>query len=304
MPDTIFDIAIVGGGPSGMSAALYALRGGKKVLILEKDNFGGQIANSPRVENIPSIIEISGEEYASNLFDQITNLGVEFELEDVSKITKENELFKIETNYETHYAKSVILATGVKHRHIGVAREEELTGKGISYCAVCDGAFYKGKDVVVIGDANTALQYTILLSNYCKNVVICTLFDKFFADNILVERIKTKENISYFHNLSLVEFLGKEELSGLKFKDTKTNEEKTFNCDGVFIAIGQVPDNDKYANLVELEKGFIKVNQNMETKTPGLFASGDCTVKSVRQVVTACNDGAIAATMALRYLDN
>ena len=304
MPDKIYDIIIIGGGPSGMSAALYALRGGKSVLILEKENFGGQIANSPRVENIPSIKEISGVEYAGNLFDQISDLGVEFELEEVNKITKDKDIFTIETNYETHYAKAVILATGVKHRHIGIDREEELSGKGISYCAVCDGAFYKGKDVVVIGDANTALQYAILLSNYCNKVTICTLFDKFFADNILVERIKTKDNVTYFHNLSLKAFLGKEELNGLIFSNTKTNEEVTFSCQGAFIAIGQIPDNDKYSNLVDLNKGFIKVNQNMETKTPGLFASGDCTDKAVRQVVTACNDGAIAATMALRYLDN
>ena len=233
--DEIFDLLIVGGGPSGMTAALYALRGGKKVLIVEKNNFGGQIANSPRVENIPSIKEISGEEYASNLFDQISDLGVEFECEEVTKISKEDSLFKVETNYETHFAKSIIIATGVKHRHIGIDKEEEFIGHGLSYCAVCDGAFFKEKDVVVIGDANTALQYAILLSNYCKSVTICTLFDKFFADNILVERIKTKTNISYYHNLSLKEFVGDIDLKGLRFIDTKTNESKQFNCFSTFL---------------------------------------------------------------------
>ncbi len=304
MPNNIFDVIVIGGGPSGMTAALYALRGGKKVLIIEKDNFGGQIANSPRVENIPSIIEISGEQYASNLFDQIDNLGVEFEAEEVLEIQKQNNIFEVKTNYGTHFSKTVILSTGVKHRHIGVYKEEEFVGHGISYCAVCDGAFYKGKDVVVIGDANTALQYAILLTNYCKKVTICTLFDKFFADNILIERIKNKDNLEYFHNLSLKSFEGKNELTGLTFTNTKTNEEFKISCEGVFIAIGQIPDNERYKNVVDLNKGFIVVNEKMETKTPGLFASGDCTVKDVRQVVTACNDGAIAATMALRYLDN
>ncbi|MFA5283014.1 MAG: FAD-dependent oxidoreductase [Bacilli bacterium] len=297
------DIIIIGGGPSGMSAALYALRAGKSVLILEKENFGGQIANSPRVENYPSIKEISGIEFSNNLFEQILALGAKFELEEVERIEKNADIFVVKTNYDQHSAKSVIIANGVKHRHVGIAREEELAGKGISYCAVCDGAFYKNEDVILIGDANTALQYALLLSNYCRKVFVATLFDRFFADNILVERLKNKSNIEYRHNLSMKEFLGIDEITGAIFIDTKTREEIKYNAKAIFIAIGQIPDNDKYSNLVDLEKGYIVTNNKMETKTAGLFAIGDTRKKDVRQLVTATSDGAIGALSAIRYLN-
>lgn len=300
---SLHDVIIIGGGPAGMTAAIYALRGGKSVLIIEKNNFGGQIANSPRVENIPGTKEISGLDFASNLFDQISDLGVDFELEDVEGITKEDGIFTVKTNYGEHQGRSVIIATGVEHRHTGVAREEELTGKGISYCAVCDGAFYKGEEVVLIGDANTAMQYVLLLSNYCKKVTVCALFDHLFADQILIDQVNAKENVEVFFNKSLQEFKGEDELTGLRFVDTQTKEEFNVDCKACFIAIGQVPNNKKYENLVELNKqGFIIVNSAMETKTPGLYAAGDCCQKDVRQLATAFNDGAIAATKAIQYL--
>ncbi len=303
MPNNIYDVIIVGGGPAGMTAAIYSLRGGKKTLIIEKNNFGGQIANSPRVENIPGTKAISGLDFSSNLFDQISDLGVDFELEDVEGITKENDIFTVKTNYGEHFGKTVILATGVEHRHTGVAREEELTGKGISYCAVCDGAFYKGEEVCLIGDANTAMQYVLLLSNYCKKVTVCALFDHLFADQMLIDQVKSKENVEIFFNKSLQEFKGENEITGLRFVDTQTNEEFNVNCKAVFICIGQVPDNKKYENLVKLNsRGFIEVNASMETATPGLYAAGDCCSKEVRQLATAFNDGAVAATKAIQYL--
>ena len=302
MPN-LYDIIIIGGGPAGMTAAIYSLRGGKKTLIIEKNNFGGQIANSPRVENIPGTKEISGLEFSANLFDQISDLGVDFELEDVESISKENDIFTVKTNYSEHQGKAVIIATGVEHRHTGVAREEELTGKGISYCAVCDGAFYKGEEVALIGDANTAMQYTLLLSNYCKKVTVCALFDHLFADQMLIDRVNNTPNVEVHFNKSLKEFVGQDEIEGLVFTDTKTNEEFKVNCKAVFVCIGQIPNNKKYANLVELDsRGFIKVNENMETSTPGLYAAGDCTVKEVRQLATAFSDGAIAATKAIQYI--
>jgi Thioredoxin reductase len=298
-----YDIIVVGGGPAGMTAALYSLRNDRKVLVLEKENFGGQIAISPRLENFPSIKEISGMDFSNNLFEQITSLGAEFNLEDVLDIKKENDSFIVKTNYNTYSSKIVMLATGVKHRHMGIAREEELVGHGVSYCATCDGAFYKNEDVVVIGDANSALQYALMLSNYCKSIHICTLFDKWFADKLLVDQLSSKKNITYEHNLSLKSFDGEKELTGLTFVNTKTNEIKKFNCKGVFIAIGQIPDNKRFENLVDLDKnGFIITNDNMETKTPGLYAIGDCRQKDIRQVVTALNDGAIAAVIANKYL--
>lgn len=300
----MIDIIVIGGGAAGMTAALYAKRSGKSVKIFEKESFGGQIANSPKVENFPSIKEISGLELSNNMFEQIMDLGVEFECEDVLEVKKENDCFIVTTDYNTYLAKAVIIAAGVKHRTMGVEREEELVGKGVSYCAVCDGAFYKGKNVAVIGDANTALQYTLMLSDICNKVYLCMLFDKFFADQTLVNRLNDRNNIVVTKEILLKEFLGKDELTGLKFEHTKTNEPFSINCEAVFIAIGQVPNNERYSNLVDIdERGYI-VSTDTTTKTPGLYVAGDCRTKNVRQLTTAVGDGAIAAMNAVNYINN
>ena len=300
----MYDCIIVGCGPSGMTAALYLLRAGKSVLLLEKDSIGGQIAKSPRLENFPSIKSISGSDFSDQLFDQISSLGAEFELENVQEISKDVDVFRVKTDYNLYDAKTVIIAAGCTHRHLGLPREEELTGKGISYCAVCDGDFFRDQDVILIGDANTALQYAISLSDICKSVFIATLFDKFFADDILVERMKKIPNISYRNNLSAMEFLGQDEIEGVRFEDTKTNEEVILKGKGVFICVGQEPHNEPFKNLVELdEKGFILVDRLQRTKTSGLYAVGDCTQKAVRQVATAVSDGAVAAVDANNYLN-
>lgn len=300
----MIDIIVIGGGAAGMTAALYAKRSGKTVKIFEKESFGGQIASSPKVENFPSIKEISGLELSNNMFEQIMELGVEFECEDVLEIKQENDCFTVITDYNTYLAKSVIIAAGVKHRTINIQNEEELIGKGVSYCAVCDGAFYKGKNVAVIGDANTALQYTLMLSDICNKVYLCMLFDKFFADQTLVDRLKEKENIIITKEISLKEFLHKEELTGLRFENTKTSEELIFNVDACFIAIGQVPNNDRYKNLVDIDdKGYI-LSTDTTTKTPGIYVAGDCRTKQVRQLTTAVGDGAIAAMNAVNYINN
>lgn len=299
----MFDIIIVGGGPSGMTAALYALRSSKTVLILEKESFGGQIATSPRVENFPTHQSISGLQLSDLMFEQIMNLGANFELECVTDIQKNNQGFIVSTNYHTYESKTVIIANGVKHRRMNLANEEHLIGKGISYCAVCDGAFYKGQETYVIGDANSALQYALMLANYCPKVHLFTLFDRFFSDDILQKRVLTNNKIEVKHNLNLISYVGETQLEGLTFQDTKTKEIINFKTNNVFIAIGQIPNNDMFKNLVDLDNGYIVVDQNMETKTNGLFAIGDTRVKQVRQLVTACNDGAIAAVSALKYLD-
>ena len=300
----MIDIIVIGGGAAGMTAALYAKRSGKTVKIFEKESFGGQIASSPKVENFPSIKEISGLELSNNMFEQIMELGVEFECEDVLEIKQENDCFTVITDYNTYLAKSVIIAAGVKHRTINIPHEEELIGKGVSYCAVCDGAFYKGKDVAVIGDANTALQYTLMLSDICNKVYLCMLFDKFFADQTLVDRLKEKENIIITKEILLKEFLHKDELTGLKFENTKTNEEVIFNVDACFIAIGQVPNNERYKNLIDLDdKGYI-ISTDTTTKTPGIYVAGDCRTKQIRQLTTAVGDGAIAAINAVNYINN
>lgn len=298
----VYDSIIIGGGASGMTCALYLLRNEKKVLLLEKENFGGQIANSPKVENFPSIKEISGLDFSNNLFDQINDLGVEFELEDVLEINKEESLFKVKTNYNTYEAKTVVIANGVKHRTLNLPNEENLIGNGISFCAVCDGPMLKGKEAYLIGDANTALQYALLLSDYCSKVHMFTLFDKFFGDEMVIDKVNKKENIFVYRNMSLIEYKGENKLEGLVFENTVDKTKSEYKTDNVFIAIGQIPQNERFSNLVELDKGYILVNEKMETKTPNVFAVGDTRKKEVRQLVTACNDGAIAALNIIKYL--
>lgn len=298
----IYDSIIIGGGASGMTCALYLLRNEKKVLLLEKENFGGQIANSPKVENFPSIKEISGLDFSNNLFDQINDLGVEFELEDVLEINKENSIFVVKTNYNTYKAKTVVIANGVKHRTLNLPNEENLIGNGISFCAVCDGPMLKGKEAYLIGDANTALQYALLLSDYCSKVHMFTLFDKFFGDEMVIDKVNKKENIFVYRNMSLIEYKGENKLEGLVFENTVDKTKSEYKTDNVFIAIGQIPQNERFSNLVELDKGYILVNEKMETKTPNVFAVGDTRKKEVRQLVTACNDGAIAALNIIKYL--
>lgn len=296
------DVIIIGGGPAGMSAALYLRRSNKSVLILEKENFGGQIANSPKVENFPTHKEISGLELSDMMFNQISDLGVEFELEDVLNVVKVDNVFKVTTNYNVYESRAVIVANGVKHRLMGLPKEQEFIGNGISFCALCDGPMYKGRETFVIGDANTALQYALELSNYCSKVHLLTLFDRFFADKILVDRVNNKENIEVRHNLSLLEYEGEEKLEGLLFENTVDKSHVEYKTDNVFVCIGQIPNNDFLGELVELEKGYIVVDGKMETKTPGLFAAGDTTKKDIRQVISACADGATAGISADKYL--
>ena len=298
----MYDIVIIGGGPAGMTAALYALRANKSVLILERENFGGQIANSPKVENYPTINEISGMDLSDRMFSQITDLGAEFELEDVENICKNGDIFDIKTNYGTYQARAVILANGVKHRTLGLPNEENLIGKGVYYCATCDGPLFKGKEVYLIGDANTAMTYALMLSDICTKVYMFTLFGGFFGDPILQDRVKSKANIEIMNNMNLIEYQGTEKLEGLVFENTQTKEHFEFKTNNVFVSVGQKPDNEKFANIVELEKGFILTDEDMKTKTPGVFACGDTRKKTIKQVVTACGDGAIAAMSAVKYL--
>ena len=309
MIDNITDIIIVGSGVAGMSAALYSLRAGKKVTLLENESIGGQIASSPKVENFPTIQEISGLELSDRLYNQIDALGVNFEFENVLNVEEiyddNKKVFKVTGEYNTYYAKAVIIASGVKPRAIGVEGEEFLIGKGVSYCAVCDGAFYKDQDVCLIGDANTALQYAILLSNYCKKVYVNTLFDKFFGETKLVDVLKSRENVEIRHNLSLKKFIYKDELEALIFEDTQTKEEKTFNVKACFVAIGQIPHNECFTNVCDLNpQGYIIANEDLEAKVKGVFIAGDCRVKKVRQLTTAINDGTIASINACRYIDS
>ncbi|MCI7530491.1 MAG: FAD-dependent oxidoreductase [Christensenellaceae bacterium] len=300
----IYDMIVIGAGTAGMTAALNALRNGKTVLVLEKETVGGQISFSPRVENFPTIMAISGAELSDRLFEQIMSHGADFELEKVTGVEKNGDIFTVTTEYGAHEGRTVIIATGASPRRIGVEGESELVGHGVSYCALCDGAFYKDEEVALIGDANTALQYALFLTGYCKKVHVCTLFDRFFADKAHVDNLMTKDNVAVYHNLSLREFLSENgELTGLVFENTTDKSEFRLPVKAVFIAIGQVPDNKAFANLCDIDKnGYVIAGDDGKTRTDGLFVAGDCRTKSVRQLATAAADGAIAATNASLYL--
>lgn len=302
----MYDIIVIGGGAAGMTAALYALRNSKTVLVLESESLGGQIATSPRLENYPSIKEISGEQFADNLFEQITSMGADFEIEKAVKIIKLYDgSFTVKTEYNEYYAKSVIIAAGVKHKHLRTkSGRDDLVGHGVYYCAICDGAFYKGREVAVIGDANTALQYSLLLASYCKKVYVYTLFDKFFGDKGLVKALRAKENIEVRPNTSVTDFIGDKELTAIEYKD-ENGEMRIHEIPAVFVAIGQVPDNKAFADVVDIDKdGYIIADETCKTRTEGLFVAGDCRTKAVRQVVTAVADGGVAATNACLYLES
>lgn len=304
MENKIYDIIVIGAGPAGMTAALYAKRNNKDVLILEKEAIGGQMALAPKIENYPSITSISGENLASNMFDQIMDMGVMFELEKVEKVTKENNIFTVTTDYNSYLSYSVIVATGAHHKMIGIPNEKGWLSKGLSYCATCDGSFFKDEVVAVIGDGNSALQYALQLSDICQKVYVCTLFEKFFGDSILVERLASKDNIDVINRISLKNIKGCEKIEELIFENLITHDEFNLKVDGCFIAIGQEPDNRIIKNLVELDKvGYVITSDSVLTKTDGLFVAGDCRTKKVRQVTTAISDGAVAAIEALNYLN-
>lgn len=299
-----YDIIVIGAGASGMTSALYALRAGKKVLIIEKETVGGQISFSPRVENFPTIKEISGQDLSDRLFDQIMAQGVDFELETVMGIERLEKGFKVATDYHSYTSKAVIIAAGVKHRHLGLPREEEFIGNGVYYCALCDGAFYEGEEVMLIGDGNSALQYALYLSNICKKVTVVTLFDYFAGETMLVERLKAKDNVEIIMGYASKEFIGSDKFEGILFKETYGDKMLEIRKKAVFVAIGQVADNKKFENVVDLDKqGFIIAGEDTKTKTEGIYAAGDCRTKGVRQLTTAVGDGANAATQACSYID-
>lgn len=301
-PKEIYDVMVIGGGPAGMSASLYALRDDKKVLLLEKESIGGQIATSPRVENFPTKETISGTELADEMFTQVMNLGVHFELDTITEVRKDDDLFALAGTYGAYYGKTVIIATGVKSLKLNVPGEEEFSGKGVSYCATCDGPFFKGQDTAVIGDANSALQYALLLSSYCPNVTLLTLTDKLFGERMLIEKVKATSNIKILSNVQTTAFIGNNDLEKIAYKDLKTGEIKELPVKGAFVAIGKKAQNEIFENFVDLEKGYILTDDNMQTKTAGMYAAGDCRLKAVKQAITACNDGAIAAINAIKYL--
>lgn len=299
----MYDIGIIGGGTAGMTAAVYGQRAGKRTVIIEGLNYGGQITVSPKVENYPGIASVSGAEFSMNLLDQAMNLGAETELEQVKGIRQEDGIKIIETSGKEYPCRTVIIATGVTHRHLGLEKEEKLLGAGVSYCATCDGAFFKGKDVAVIGGGNTALQDADFLSNYCNKVYLVHRRDEFRGEAGLVEPLKKKENVEFVLSAVVKDIVGENVVESLILNNKKTDEDFQLLVSGVFVAIGQVPKNEVFADAVKLDDfGFVLAGEDCLTSAPGIFAAGDCRTKEVRQLTTAAADGAVAALAACSYI--
>ena len=296
----MYDIIIVGAGPAGMTAALYARRAGKSVLLIEKETIGGQITFSPCVENYPFVKKMSGMELADNLFEQINELGAEIEFDRVVSVENDGDIKRVICDGGSFEAKAVILAGGAKHRKLGIANEDEFVGSGVSYCAVCDGAFFKNKDTAVVGGGNTALQDALYLSDICRKVYLVHRRTEFRGDAGLVSKIKERTNIEIVTPSRITALLGDGKLSGIEL-----DSGRRILLDGLFVAVGQSPENEPFASVIELDRsGYADSSEECTTRTAGIFVAGDCRKKAVRQLATAVSDGAAAATHACEYLDN
>ena len=300
------DVIVVGGGPAGMTAALYCLRNGKSVLILEKHGFGGQITYSPKVENWPGTAQMSGNAFADALLDQVMAQGAEVDLAKVLRVEDRGNVKAVFTDDgKEHEAKALIIATGVKHRMLGLPGENELVGEGISFCAVCDGDFYTGKTVCVAGGGNSALQEAILLSGKCAKVIMLQDLPEFTGEKKLQEILFARENVEKHTGVKITALNTEDgELRSVTVEPQAGGAAETVACDGLFVAIGLIPENGAFEGLADLNKfGYFDSDEQCTTKTPGVFVAGDCRSKNVRQLTTAAGDGATAALAACRYID-
>ncbi|MDD6404062.1 MAG: FAD-dependent oxidoreductase [Mollicutes bacterium] len=297
----MYDIIIIGAGPSGMSAALYALRANKKVLLLEKKCYGGQIINASNIENYPALPNVSGYDFATNLYNQIKSLGVILKYEEVLEVTDKKEVI---TTKDTYKGKNIIIATGLKKRKLNLENEDKLLGSGISYCATCDGNFYKNKNVAVVGGGNTALEDALYLSNIASKVYLIHRRDNFRGEKKLISEVKEKNNIELILNSNITKIIGEDNLNSIEITDNRNNISK-LEIDGLFIAIGNIPDNNRFKNIIDLdENGYIIANANLKTKADNIYVAGDTRVKTLRQLVTATSDGAIAVTEITKEMEN
>ena len=300
------DIIVVGGGPAGMTAALYAQRNGKRALVIEKSGFGGQITHSPKVENYPGTMQMSGNEFADKTLEQILAQGAEIEFENVTAVKDMGATKVVETEEGGRYeARTVVLATGVKHRMLGLEGEYDLVGNGISFCAVCDGDFYAGQTVCVAGGGNSALQEAILLAEKCKEVIILQDLPRCTGEQRLQDVLFARPNVRLIADTKIDRFLLEgDELRGLEIESRTTGEKREVACDGLFVAIGLIPENEPFADLADLNRyGYFDSDEGCATRTPGVFVAGDCRSKGVRQLATAIADGATAALAACRYIN-
>lgn len=300
----MYDIGIIGGGTAGMTAAIYGQRAGRQTIILEAGVFGGQITSSPNVENYPGIASVSGSEFSMNLLDQAVKLGAETAMEQVTGIRNEGSTKVILTSGKEYPCRSVIIATGVTHRHLGIPNEERLTGAGVSYCATCDGAFFRGRDVAVVGGGSTALQDAEFLSNYCRTVYLIHRREEFRGEERIADRLRQKENVKFILSTTVKEIIGDTAVERLILNNKKTGKEYKLDVSGLFVAVGHIPNNECFEDVVKLDdSGYILAAEDCVTSCPGIFAAGDCRTKEVRQLTTAAADGAVAALAACKYIE-
>lgn len=299
----MYDMIIVGAGTAGMSAAVYGARAGKRVLLLEKEVYGGQIMNAPMVENYPGIPKISGYDLAEGLYRQAAGLGAEIRYEKVTGIQEHGDYKTVRTGRSDHDCRAVILAAGAKNRRLHLEREEELTGRGVSYCAVCDGAFYRGRDVAVAGGGNTALEDALFLSGYCRTVYLIHRRRELRGEARLAADLRTKENVRWMLESQVIRLEGAGHLEAAAVKRLPTGEVCMLPVEALFVAVGQEPDNQAFSDLVDLDAyGYIIAGEDCLTSAAGIFAAGDCRTKAVRQLTTAAADGAVAALAACSYI--
>ncbi len=300
----MYDIIVIGGGPAGLTAALYARRANKSVLVIEKGTFGGQITYSPKVENIPGFNALSGNEFAEKLVDQVLAQGADMESCEVTAI-RDGEVKTVITEDGEFTGRAVIVATGARHRLLGLPNEEALIGEGISFCAVCDGAFYKGRTVGVVGGGNSALQEAILLADLAEKVYVIQNLDDLTGEAKLCEQLRAKPNVEILTGTLVDAVLGESELRGVRIRRTADGHTDELALDGLFIAIGLVPQNEAFADVLPLDaRGYVDADERCLTDRKGLFVAGDCRKKAIRQVTTAAADGAVAALAACEYIDS
>lgn len=298
------DIIIIGAGPAGLTAALYALRAGKSVLVIEKGVFGGQMTFSPKIENFPTAMEISGNELADKMVGQVLAHGADMEMDTVLSVEDCGNIKKVHGESADYEAKAVIIATGAAHRHLGLDREEDFIGNGISFCAVCDGAFYKDQTVAVIGGGNSAMQEALLLAKTSKKVIMVQNLAFLTGEGKLAEEIEKADNIDVIYNSVAQDILGEDTFRGVRIRNTETGDTADIEADGMFVAIGLVPETAPFKELIALDPyGYAQADESCVTDVPGIFTAGDCRKKTVRQITTAAADGAVAALAACKYVE-
>ena len=302
----MYDILIIGAGPAGMTAAIYGQRGGKKTIVFDKLSYGGQVINTAEVANYPGMPNMTGLDFADKTYNQMKNLGAEMSYEEISEIRDADKPIKtvVTSSGKEYECKTIIISTGSSPRPLGVENEDRFKGAGISYCATCDGAFFKNKTVAVCGGGNTALEDAEVLSDIAEKVYLVHRRDEFRADATNVKRVKAKENVELVLDSVVTAINGERFIQGIEVENKKTNEKRELKIDGLFVAIGQMPENEIFKDIVKLNKaGYIESGEDCITGTDGIFAAGDCRAKKVRQITTAVSDGAIAALAAIEHIN-